>query len=117
MLGDIISGASDEAILCLEFMLSGPLCFEAVTRDEDGEVQEGEGGIGDGPGAFEVGLTGVSKVNELFKLLVGARGGVNTVINVAEEEGLFHISYEEAWPMATPLICWKWEELKEKLFR
>eukprot|EP00061_Rhincodon_typus_P006708 g27649.t1 len=48
----------------------------------------------------------VSKVNELFKLLVGARSSADTVIDVAEEEvgghnasvtaekGLFHESYE-----------------------
>eukprot|EP00061_Rhincodon_typus_P008024 g30260.t1 len=43
---------------------------EVVTRDEDGKVQEGEGGIGDGSGEFEVGVKGVSKVDELSKLLV-----------------------------------------------
>eukprot|EP00061_Rhincodon_typus_P007346 g28954.t1 len=58
----------------------------AVTRDGDGEVQEGEGIIRDGPGEFEVGLKGVRKFDELFKLLVAARGSVNTVIGVAEEE-------------------------------
>eukprot|EP00061_Rhincodon_typus_P013303 g39596.t1 len=62
---------------------------EAVTRDGDGEVQEGEGGIGDGPGEFEVGVKGVSKVDELFKLFVGARGSANAVIDVAEEEVVF----------------------------
>eukprot|EP00061_Rhincodon_typus_P018218 g47307.t1 len=79
---------------------------EVVTRDGNGEVQEGEGGIGDGPGELKVGLKGVCKVDELFKLLMGARGSTDTVIDVAEEEvgdragvaaekGLFHISYEE----------------------
>eukprot|EP00061_Rhincodon_typus_P015416 g43074.t1 len=35
---------------------------------------DGEGGIGDGPGEFEVGVNGVSKVDELFKLVMEARG-------------------------------------------
>eukprot|EP00061_Rhincodon_typus_P011297 g36207.t1 len=59
---------------------------EVVTRDGDREVQEGEGGIRDGPGEFEVGVEGVGKVDELFKLLMGAQGSTGTVINVAEEE-------------------------------
>eukprot|EP00061_Rhincodon_typus_P017091 g45635.t1 len=59
---------------------------EAVTRDGDREAQEGEGSNGDGPGEFEVGVKGVSKVDELLKLLVGAQGSADTVINVAEEE-------------------------------
>eukprot|EP00061_Rhincodon_typus_P011016 g35714.t1 len=71
----------------------------------------------------------------IFKLLVGVQGSADTVINVVEEEvgfrasvaaeeGLFHVSYEEAgiaWAyavsMATPLVCRKWKELKEKLLR
>eukprot|EP00061_Rhincodon_typus_P007078 g28383.t1 len=80
---------------------------EVVTRDGDRGVQEGEGGIGDGPGEFEVGARGVSKVDELFKLLMGAQGSADTIINVMEdkmrdgagvpvEKGLFQISYEEA---------------------
>eukprot|EP00061_Rhincodon_typus_P003259 g19653.t1 len=60
--------------------------FEAVTRDGDREVQEGEGGIRDGPGEFEVGVRSVSKVDELFKFLVGIQGSAYTVIDVAEEE-------------------------------
>eukprot|EP00061_Rhincodon_typus_P005812 g25782.t1 len=78
---------------------------EIVTGDGDGEVQEGEGGIGDGPGEFKVVVK--CKVDELFKLLMKARGNTDTVINVAgeevrdgasvtAEERLFHISYEEA---------------------
>eukprot|EP00061_Rhincodon_typus_P007816 g29880.t1 len=55
---------------------------EAVTRDGDGEVQEVEGGIRDGPSEFVVGV----KVDELFMLLMGARGSADTVINVAKEE-------------------------------
>eukprot|EP00061_Rhincodon_typus_P003608 g20509.t1 len=81
--------------------------FVAVTRDGDREVQEREGGIGESPGEFEVVVTGVSKVDELFELLVGAGGGADTVIviteeevgdgaSVAAEEGLFHVSYKEA---------------------
>eukprot|EP00061_Rhincodon_typus_P004798 g23453.t1 len=61
---------------------------EIVTRDGDGEVQEGEGGIGDGPGEFEVGMKGVGKVDELFKLLMGVRGSADTIINVMGEEVL-----------------------------
>eukprot|EP00061_Rhincodon_typus_P006981 g28189.t1 len=67
------------------------------------EVQEGEGGIGDGPDELEVGVKGVTKVNELSKLLVGSRGSIDTAIDVAEEEmdsasvsaekGLFHCTY------------------------
>eukprot|EP00061_Rhincodon_typus_P018010 g46988.t1 len=56
---------------------------EMVTRDGDGDVQEEEGGIGDGPGEFVVGVKGA---DELFKLLLGAQGSANTVINIAEEE-------------------------------
>eukprot|EP00061_Rhincodon_typus_P002957 g18911.t1 len=108
----------------------------AVTRHEDREVQEREGGIRDGLGEFEVDVKGVSKVDELFKLLMVARGSADSVIDVAEEElmgdnvsvaaeeGLFHISYEEAciaWVYAGAhghhLVCRKWEELKETLFR
>eukprot|EP00061_Rhincodon_typus_P005979 g26134.t1 len=51
------------------------------------EVQEGEESIGNGPGEFEVGVKCVRKVDELFELLVGARGGADTVIDIAEEEG------------------------------
>eukprot|EP00061_Rhincodon_typus_P009248 g32600.t1 len=78
-----------------------------VTRDGDGEVQEGVGVIRDGSGEFEVGVEGVSKIDELFKLLVGAGGSIDTVIevmveevgnqaSVAAEEGLFHVSYKGA---------------------
>eukprot|EP00061_Rhincodon_typus_P018140 g47191.t1 len=52
------------------------------------EIQEGEGGIGDASGRLEVGAKGGGKVNELFKFLMGTRGGVDTVIDVAEEEVL-----------------------------
>eukprot|EP00061_Rhincodon_typus_P016185 g44263.t1 len=55
------------------------------TGDGDGEVQEGEGDVGDGPGEFEVRVKGVRKVDQLFKLLIGARDSANTLINVAEE--------------------------------
>eukprot|EP00061_Rhincodon_typus_P001178 g13955.t1 len=60
-------------------------------------------GIGnrDGDREVKVGVEDVSKVDELFKLLVGARGCADTVINITEEEvgdgasvaaeeGLFH---------------------------
>eukprot|EP00061_Rhincodon_typus_P010011 g33946.t1 len=79
--------------------------------DGDSEIQEGEGGIGDGPDEFEDVVKVVSDVDELLKLLMGAQGSANTVIDVAEEEvrdgageiveeGLFHVPYEEtdiAW--------------------
>eukprot|EP00061_Rhincodon_typus_P006221 g26623.t1 len=63
-----------------------------------------------------LGVKAIGKVDELFKLLVGARGSANTVINVAEEEvgdratvaveeGLFHVPYEEAG------IAWAHAEL------
>eukprot|EP00061_Rhincodon_typus_P003803 g21010.t1 len=55
-------------------------------EDGNGGVQEGDGGIGDGLGEFEVGMKGVSKVDKLFELLMGARSSVDTVINVTEEE-------------------------------
>eukprot|EP00061_Rhincodon_typus_P013296 g39585.t1 len=105
--------------------------IEMVARDGRGAVQEGEGGIVDGPGEFEVRVKGVGKVDELFKL-IGARGSADTVISVAEEEvrddasvtaeeGLFHISYKrQAWlgpkgmAMSTPLVCREWEELRVK---
>eukprot|EP00061_Rhincodon_typus_P008924 g31979.t1 len=57
-----------------------------VIRDGNREMQEGERGVGDGPSEFEVGVKGVNKVDELFKLLMGAQGSADTVINVAEEE-------------------------------
>eukprot|EP00061_Rhincodon_typus_P006067 g26306.t1 len=60
--------------------------LQEVARDGDGEDQEGEGGVRDGPGEFEVGMKDVGEVDELFVLLVGARGSTDTVINVAEEE-------------------------------
>eukprot|EP00061_Rhincodon_typus_P001003 g13410.t1 len=64
-------------------------------------------GIGDGPGELKIGVEGVNEVDELFQLLMGARGGVDVVIDVMEEEvgdrasvalkeGLFHVSYKEA---------------------
>eukprot|EP00061_Rhincodon_typus_P010708 g35211.t1 len=59
---------------------------EAVTRDGNREVQEGDRGIRVGLGELEVGVKGVSKVDELFKLPVGAQGSADTVINLAEEE-------------------------------
>eukprot|EP00061_Rhincodon_typus_P019188 g9757.t1 len=78
--------------------------FQVVARDGNKEVQEGERGIRDGPGELKLGVEGFGEVDELFDLLVGARGGVNTVINVTEEEvvfrasvateeGLFHVTY------------------------
>eukprot|EP00061_Rhincodon_typus_P015934 g43884.t1 len=50
------------------------------------EVQEGEGDIRDGPGELEVGVKGVSKDDELFKLRMGARSSTDTVIDESEEE-------------------------------
>eukprot|EP00061_Rhincodon_typus_P001598 g15243.t1 len=58
-------------------------------------------------GELKVGVEGVNEVDELLKLLVRARGSADTVIDVTEEEvgfrasvaseeGLFHVSYEEA---------------------
>eukprot|EP00061_Rhincodon_typus_P014274 g41200.t1 len=84
---------------------------ESVTGEEDGKVQEREGGARNGPGEFEGALEGVGEVDELFELLAGARGSTDTVINVAEKEvrdsagvvvekGLFHEFYKEggiAW--------------------
>eukprot|EP00061_Rhincodon_typus_P008640 g31432.t1 len=61
-------------------------CAGEPLSNVDREVQEGEGGFGDGPGEFEIGVKGVGKVDELVKLLVGARGSADTVIDVAEEE-------------------------------
>eukprot|EP00061_Rhincodon_typus_P006752 g27732.t1 len=61
-----------------------------VIRDGDREAQEVGGGIGNGPGEFEVGVKGVSKADELFKLLVGAQGSTGAVINVAKEEEQIH---------------------------
>eukprot|EP00061_Rhincodon_typus_P000509 g11926.t1 len=109
--------------------------FQVVDRDGNREVQEGEKCIGDGLGELTVGVEDVSEVDELFEVLMGAQGGADTVIDimeeevgnrasVASEEGLLHISYEEAGIvepmqvlMATPFVCKKWEELKEKLLR
>eukprot|EP00061_Rhincodon_typus_P001252 g14176.t1 len=81
--------------------------FQVDARDGDREVQKGERSIRDGPGELKVGVKDVSEVDELFELLMGARGGADTVIDVTEEEvgdrtsialeeGLFHVSYKEA---------------------
>eukprot|EP00061_Rhincodon_typus_P015067 g42536.t1 len=78
-----------------------------VTGYGDKEVQEREGGIRDGPGEFEVGVKGASKVDEMFKLLLGldvhgedevleagelkvleAVEDVGTILNVAGVPGL-----------------------------
>eukprot|EP00061_Rhincodon_typus_P003446 g20092.t1 len=83
------------------------ISFEVVARDGNGEFQEGERGIRYGPGELEVGVKGVSKIDELSKLLMGVRGRAKTVIDVTEkevgdsasvaaEEGLFHVPYKEA---------------------
>eukprot|EP00061_Rhincodon_typus_P000751 g12650.t1 len=80
--------------------------FQVVARDGNREVQEEERGIGDGPGELKVVVEGVREVDELFKLLVGARGSADTVVDVTEEEvgdrasvasekGLFYVSYKE----------------------
>eukprot|EP00061_Rhincodon_typus_P007869 g29977.t1 len=60
--------------------------MHVVTKGGDREVQEGERGIRDGPGEPEVEAKGVSKVDELFKLIMGAQGSADTAIDVAEEE-------------------------------
>eukprot|EP00061_Rhincodon_typus_P002766 g18405.t1 len=63
--------------------------------------------IRDGSGELPVGVEGVSKVDELFELLMGTRGIADTVIDIMEkevgngasvaaEQGLFHVSYKEA---------------------
>eukprot|EP00061_Rhincodon_typus_P017654 g46443.t1 len=59
---------------------------EIVTGDGDREIQKGVGGVRDDQHNFEVGVKGVSKVDEVFKLLMGARSSTDTVIHVAEEE-------------------------------
>eukprot|EP00061_Rhincodon_typus_P006408 g27022.t1 len=61
---------------------------ESGAGDGDGEVREGEAGVGDGPGKFEVKVKDFGEVDEMFKLLVGARDSTETVIDVAEEERL-----------------------------
>eukprot|EP00061_Rhincodon_typus_P006975 g28167.t1 len=60
--------------------------FQVVARDGNREVEEGERNIRDGPGELNVGVEGVGEVDELFELLVRARGGADTVIDVMEEE-------------------------------
>eukprot|EP00061_Rhincodon_typus_P000200 g10884.t1 len=81
--------------------------FQAVARDGNREIQEGERGIRDGPDELQVGVEGVGEVDELVELLVGAQCGTDTVIDVMEEEvglrasvateeGLFHVTYKEA---------------------
>eukprot|EP00061_Rhincodon_typus_P009658 g33317.t1 len=95
------------------------------------DVEEATSGAADIVDQFG-GLTG-EPLSDMKSLLWALSGSPDTVINVAEEEvkngagvtaeeGLFHISYEEAGipvqvPLATPLACRNWEELKEKLFR
>eukprot|EP00061_Rhincodon_typus_P011105 g35883.t1 len=80
---------------------------KSVAGDGGREVQEGEGGIRDGPGEFQIRVKDVGEVDELFKLLVGLPSSTDAVIKVVEEEvrdgasvpaeqELFHISYEEA---------------------
>eukprot|EP00061_Rhincodon_typus_P017322 g45967.t1 len=55
-------------------------------RDGNGEVQEGDGGVRNSPGEFEGGMESIGEVDELFKLLAGARGHTNVVISLAEKE-------------------------------
>eukprot|EP00061_Rhincodon_typus_P006772 g27761.t1 len=76
-------------VLFLQFVCGIIVTLEAaqdghVTKDGDREGQEREGGVRRGLGEFQVGVKGVSKVNELFKLLMGAEA--DTVIKVEEEE-------------------------------
>eukprot|EP00061_Rhincodon_typus_P009295 g32690.t1 len=60
-----VGGCTGEPLLDLESLSwaldggeMGDVDAETVTGDGDGEVQKGEGGIGDGPGEFEVGVKG-----------------------------------------------------------
>eukprot|EP00061_Rhincodon_typus_P009198 g32501.t1 len=59
---------------------------ELVFRDGDGVVQEGKGGVRNGPDEFEGKLEGVGEVHELLELLAGARGSTNAIINITEKE-------------------------------
>eukprot|EP00061_Rhincodon_typus_P010142 g34205.t1 len=61
---------------------------DLVIRDVDGEVQEEEGGIRNGPCEFEGTVEGVGEIDELFELLMGTRDSTDIVINVVEKEGL-----------------------------
>eukprot|EP00061_Rhincodon_typus_P011438 g36445.t1 len=72
----------------------------------DGEIQKGEGDVRNGLGEFEDWVEHVNEVDSLLKLLTGARGSTDAVINIVEkemrdgagvvmEEGLFHESYKE----------------------
>eukprot|EP00061_Rhincodon_typus_P016058 g44074.t1 len=92
---DQVGGGTGESLSVLEIFswaldggegVGAAVSAETAIRYGDREFQEGEGGIRDGLGEFEVGVKGLSKVDELFKLLMGARGSVGTVIDVAEEE-------------------------------
>eukprot|EP00061_Rhincodon_typus_P010208 g34321.t1 len=60
---------------------------KSVTRYGNGEVQEEEGRVRDGPGELKVRVKGVSEVDELFKLLMGEQVSGDAVINVMAEEG------------------------------
>eukprot|EP00061_Rhincodon_typus_P007221 g28702.t1 len=75
---DQVDGCAGEPLSNVE----GLFCaLDGVTRFGDGEVKDGEEGIRDGPGELKVGVKGVSKVDELFKLLMGTRGSIDTVID------------------------------------
>eukprot|EP00061_Rhincodon_typus_P017607 g46376.t1 len=49
-------------------------------------IQEGDGGVRNGPGEFEGAVEGVGEVADLFEFLAGARGSSDTVTNVVERE-------------------------------
>eukprot|EP00061_Rhincodon_typus_P018941 g48335.t1 len=52
----------------------------------DGEDQDGEGGIRNGPGELDSKVEGVGEVDKLLELLVGAQNSTDVVINMEEKE-------------------------------
>eukprot|EP00061_Rhincodon_typus_P012263 g37889.t1 len=117
------------------------MLYKMVSKSTVGltDVDEATSGTADTADQVE-GCAGepLSDMEGLFCALNGGdrvAGCTNTIINVEKEEmgnctsmkaeeGLFHVSYEEAAqlgpirvPVATPLVYRQWEELKEKLLR
>eukprot|EP00061_Rhincodon_typus_P015832 g43735.t1 len=58
---------------------------ESVPGEGDGDVQEVRGGVGNSPGEFDGGVDDVGDVDELLKLLMGAKGSSDAVINEREK--------------------------------
>eukprot|EP00061_Rhincodon_typus_P014074 g40874.t1 len=70
----------------VEETTSGVLDAVNQVGDGDREIQERVGRVRNGSVEFENGLEGISEVDELLKLLVGAQGSTDMVVNMTEKE-------------------------------